>query len=469
MTDILTALQDPDIFGDSFTGASWDPWRAVLAGAFGVPMDDGLAETFKALAGGREVPPERVRELIVIAGRRSAKTHMASAVGVYLATIGAAIDGTLSRLARGERGVIAVLAVDRNQARVAFGYIKGLLEGSAILNSMVAKMGADSVELTNGVSIEVATNSYRAIRGRTLLAVVFDEAAFWRSDATVNPDIEVYRAAVPALATTGGMLIAISSPYSKRGLIWNKYRKHYGQPGDVLVVQGATRDFNPTLPAHIVADAMQDDPEAARSEWLGEFRSDIESFIDRSLLEALVRDGPVELPPDRDRIYHAFVDPAGGGADAFTLAIGHMEQGKVVVDVLRDRKGPPGAIVAEYAHLLHQHRLRAVTGDKYAGQWPAQEFARHDIRYHHADKSKSDLYIECLAAINNKRVELPDNDRLLNQFSTLERRTSRAGRDSIDHAPGGHDDLANAVAGLVANMTARKRGIDQPIKVTFAI
>jgi hypothetical protein len=37
----------------------------------------------------------------------------------------------------------------------------------------------------------------------------------------------------------------------------------------------------------------------------------------------------------------------------------------------------------------------------------------------------------------------------------LEWRTARGGRDSIDHAPGAHDDLANAVAGLAA---AAKRG-----------
>ena len=29
----------------------------------------------------------------------------------------------------------------------------------------------------------------------------------------------------------------------------------------------------------------------------------------------------------------------------------------------------------------------------------------------------------------------------------LERRVSRQGKDSIDHSPGGHDDVANAVAG----------------------
>ena len=42
---------------------------------------------------------------------------------------------------------------------------------------------------------------------------------------------------------------------------------------------------------------------------------------------------------------------------------------------------------------------------------------------------------------------LPKSDRLVSQICGLERRTSRAGKDSIDHGPGGHDDLANAVAG----------------------
>jgi hypothetical protein len=30
----------------------------------------------------------------------------------------------------------------------------------------------------------------------------------------------------------------------------------------------------------------------------------------------------------------------------------------------------------------------------------------------------------------------------------LERRTARGGKDSVDHAPGGRDDVANVVAGL---------------------
>ena len=469
MTNIVEALSDPTLFGDTFQPESWDTWRAVLSAAFALPMTREQTATFKRLSGGRQTPTERVRELVVIAGRRSGKNQVAAATVVYQATIGVALDGTLDRLSPGERGVVAVLAVDRRQARVAADYINGILESSPLLSRMVSKPGAEVIELTNRISIEVHTNSFRAIRGRTLVGAIFDECCFWRSDQTQNPDVEVYRAAVPALSTTGGLLMIISSPYSKRGLVWDKYRKSFGQDGDILVLQGATTDFNPTLPQRIIDDALRDDPEAAKSEWLGQFRDDIQSFIDRGMVERLVRDGPVELAPENRHTYFGFVDPAGGGGDEFGLCIGHKEGDRIIVDVLRARKGPPGAIVAEYSNLLREYRIRTVQGDRYAGQWPSQEFDRHEIRYQHADKSKSDLYIEALAAFRNERVELPADDRMLNQFATLERRTSASGKDSIDHAPGGHDDRANVVAGLVATMNARRRGLDFRPHIEFAI
>ena len=60
---------------------------------------------------------------------------------------------------------------------------------------------------------------------------------------------------------------------------------------------------------------------------------------------------------------------------------------------------------------------------------------------------------------NSGQVELPPEERLITQFASLERRTARGGRDSIDHAPGGHDDRANVVAGLMQSSKARNEFI----------
>ena len=76
---------------------------------------------------------------------------------------------------------------------------------------------------------------------------------------------------MPSLATIpNAMLIGISTPYRRSGLLWSKHRDYFGEgDDDVLVVHGASRVFNPTLPQAIIDDALRRDAAAARAEgWL---------------------------------------------------------------------------------------------------------------------------------------------------------------------------------------------------------
>jgi hypothetical protein len=82
--------------------------------------------------------------------------------------------------------------------------------------------------------------------------------------------------------------------------------------------------------------------------------------------------------------------------------------------------------------------------------WPRER----GIAYEPSAKPKSDLYRELLPAINSRMVDLLDDARLFAQIVGLERRTARGGRDSIDHAPGAHDDVGNAVAGVIAALAS---------------
>jgi hypothetical protein len=104
-----------------------------------------------------------------------------------------------------------------------------------------------------------------------------------------------------------------------------------------------------------------------------------------------------------------------------------------------------------------------VTGDRYAGEWPREAFRAHGISYEPAPKPKSDLYRDLLPALNSRSVDLLDDPKLMAQLVGLERRTARGGRDSIDHAPGAHDDVANAVAGVI-NVLAGPVGYDTSAK-----
>src|SRR5262249_49359805 len=86
--------------------------------------------------------------------------------------------------------------------------------------------------------------------------------------------------------------------------------------------------------------------------------------------------------------------------------------------------------------------IAQVFGDRYAGEWPREQFRHYGVNYEPADKTKSDLYIDLLPLLNSRNIDLLDNERLISQITGLERKTARSGKDSIDHSPGGQDDLA---------------------------
>jgi hypothetical protein len=159
--------------------------------------------------------------------------------------------------------------------------------------------------------------------------------------------------------------------------------------------------------------------------------------------------GRRELSPADGIHYRAFTDPSGGGRDTFTVAIAHRQGDRIVVDCLRAWTPPfnPTGVIAKAAALLKSYRCHAVTGDCYAGEWPREAFRSHGIEYRVAELDRSRLYLELLPIINTGTVELPDEAKLLRELRGLERRRGSAGRDRVDHAPGQHDDRANAVAG----------------------
>jgi hypothetical protein len=388
----------------------------------------------------------------LICGRRAGKSFILALIACYLAIF----RDWRPYLSPGEVGTIKVIAVDRRQARTIWRYAYALLSQVPVLTRYIRWSDNETIELTNGIVIAIQTASFRTVRGYTVVTALLDEVAFWRSEDSANPDTEILDALRPAMATVlGAMLLCASSPYARRGALWRAYRRYWAEPGRVLAWKAGTRAMNPTVSEEVIAEAYEADPASAAAEYGAEFRTDIESFVAREVVEALVVPGRYELPPLAATPYHGFVDPWGGSSDSMTLAIGHFEgvgHDHCVLDLVREVRPPfsPESVVAQFAKTLRDYRIFTVTGDRYGGEWPRERFREHGIRYEVAEKPKSDLYREFLPILNSSRVELLDHPRLIAQLCALERRTARGGRDSIDHAPGGHDDIANVVAGVLA-------------------
>jgi hypothetical protein len=90
---------------------------------------------FRAVAGGREAPSRPVKFAWVIAGRRSGKTAISSAIG----------------------------------------FIRGAFLANPMLAALVEREGEFSLELNTGLEILVLANNYRSIRGRSILVAILDE------------------------------------------------------------------------------------------------------------------------------------------------------------------------------------------------------------------------------------------------------------------------------------------------------
>jgi hypothetical protein len=445
---IADALTDPELFQPWFPGETWDGWRAVLKAAYALPMTGDEVDFFRTVAQ-RDPPERRVRELWCVVGRRGGKDSVASAIAAHSAALFS--DG--DRLRPGERALVMCLATDRDQAKIVLAYTKSYFADIDLLKGMVQRETATGFELTNNVDVAIATNSFRSVRGRPILCAILDECAFWRDDSSATPDEQTYKAIMPALASLpGSILIGISSPYRRNGLLWRKYREHFGKDGDVLVIQAPTRTLNPLIDPAIIEAALVDDPAAAACEWLAQFRDDIAGFLDEPAIEAAIDDSrPLELPPREGIAYHAFVDASAGRHDAFCIGIAHREGDRIIADVIRGRKPPfdPATVAGEFAALAKEYRCTKVTGDNYSGEWVAQAFKAAGVDYTRSELPKSGLYLEGLPAFSRGTISIPNHPLLIRELRLLERRTARSGKDSVDHGPSGSDDHANVLFGAM--------------------
>ncbi|WP_428487214.1 hypothetical protein [Rhodopila sp.] len=454
---ISDALTDPEMFGPHFRGTSWNAWRAFVAALFAAPMTTEQVALFRLYTGRTTAPATPFTEAALIVGRRGGKSRVLAFVAVALAVLRSYDE----HLAAGEVATIGVLAQTQKQGRSIFRFVQGLLREIPSLRPMILDETQDTILLSNRVQIEIAAASFRSTRGYSYAAVLADEVAFWRSEESLNPDTEILRALRPGMASIpGSVLMLASSPYGKKGALYNSFRRHYGKDdARVLVWKAPTEAMNPRIDPAIIAEAYEEDPEAARAEYGAEFRDDLADFITREAIDAITMWGRHELPPEPGAEHQAFVDPSGGASDSFTLAIGHQAGDIGILDALLEIRPPfdPDVAVAECAALLKRYGITRIVGDHYAGLWPVARFAAHGITFEQSARGKSDIYADFLPLANAGRVELLDHKRLASQFVGLERRTGRSGKDSIAEPKGAHDDCANAAAGVLVGLDLDRR------------
>lgn len=469
---LTRAMNDAELFGGTFGAASFWTWKVVAKVIDGEPLTEPREiELFKQCTGRTYCRQARcaVRRLIILAGRRAGKDRFESAVGVWRAAL---CTDWRKYISAGEQAVVILLGRDKKQASILRRYCDGLLE-APLLAREVKRRTDDVVEFRNGATLEIGTNDARLVRGRSAIAVLGSECAYWRTDEHASSnDEEVVAAAVPAMAMCpdNGLLLLGSSVYRKTGYMYRQFKALHGNDAsdeDICWFAPSTV-MNPALSAKVIDKALADNPSQARAEYLNVWREDGDDLFAFDLLERYTDHGVAERPPQPGRSYVCFVDPASGvGKDSYALAIAHLEpdQARTVwLDVVRERKPKfsPAAVIAEFVPLLRQYGITKIYSDRYAIGFHLDQWRLNGYPLEPSENTTAENYLGLLPLLLSGRGRLADISTGRSQLASLERVLQSGGRETVRHPQidSAHDDVAAAIAGAMVTASHANPVID---------
>jgi len=446
--DIIEAVRDPNILGDTLSDAQ----EAALRAMYGLPLEGRQLEIAEQCAGKAWKPGVEQGEAAFICGRRSGKSDkLAANIAIYEAFF------REHRLSPGETGVILLLAQNMRQAKVVRDYIEGKVRKSPILSQHVQNIRANEIELENRITIAIHPSSFRAIRGLSVVCCVCDEIAFWwTEDSYANPDVEVLRAVRPAMATfPHAKLVLVSSPYAMNGVLWDLWRRR-DEDSDVLIWHAPTRLMNPTVRETFLARAKRQDPDFYAREYEAEFAEAVSGFLPAIAIEAAVVRDRESLPPEPGHVYVSAMDAAFKG-DRFTFCICHIDstRNKLIIDLLLGWQGSPRAplstqqVLPEMAKACRRYGIGTVFADQFGAAPLADVLAGWGLRLEEVpftSQSKQDIYGTLRSLLVDGCLELLDHRESLSELRGLEIELLPAGASRIGHGSGGHDDYADALA-----------------------
>ena len=217
--------------------------------------------------------------------------------------------------------------------------------------------------------------------------------------------------------------------------------------------------MNPTVPQSFIDAEYEKDPVSAEAEFGAQFRTDIETYISREAVEAVVEWGAHERGPFGNTRYTGFVDVSRWWC---RLALLWLLPTKKVRSVFSMPPRGEATILARGGDRRVRRPVEDLPhhqGDRrpIRRRVPARAYSASTASATSRAKTPRARSISgwCRCSTSGK-VKLLGNKRLVSQLIGLERNTARGGRDSIDHARGAHDDVANAVAGALLHATARR-------------
>lgn len=355
-------------------------------------------------------------ELYILASRQAGKSTVASALALHAA------------YAWPERTILLIAPTLRQSSELA-----------AKVRSLAAKLGLElagesalRLELPNRSRVIALPGAQEGIRGYSAHLVVLDEAA-WIPD-------ELYQAARPMLAVTGGRLVAISTPYGMRGWFYRAWAEERGER-----IRVTAYDIPRIDRAFLEAERRALGDWAFRQEFLAEFLEAGGAIPEALIQRAVVLEAPE--PPQPGRAYAAGLDLARL-ADWSSLSILDVTELPYRLVHQERWQGEWAYTEARVLGVLERYQARLTVDATGVGD-PVYERLRrawlktHPFRF--TAQSKAQLINELRLSLAEERLQLFPEPTLLAELRALQAKQGAYGV-SYEAPAGGHDDTVMSLA-----------------------
>ncbi len=406
------------------------------------------------------------RNVAAVFGGRSGKSYALGA----LRLLHLALTVSLHTLAPGEEAEALIVAPDKDQAMHTLQYVAGALaEHRCDLLAEAPTAMRVRVKRPDGLIVAVvcraATKGGSAIRGRSLVGVLLEECAFFRSDKFVVNDAEIFRAVSPRVLR-GGQVLMNSTPWAEEGLLYDFYSRNAETPTDAVAANAPTllmRDNEDTR-AYVEAEYKRD-PENADREFGAKFmRMGAYQFFATAAVEAAMA---AWVYASKDVSANVV---AAGGDFAFTrnssaMAITVRDADGYTVSETKEKSPDgaplrPGDVVADFAETLLQWGVNEIAADGHYRMSIQEHLEPHDIALvalPEGANGKAETHVLVRQLLHQGKLKLPNDPKLAKQMREVKGKPTSGGGISIkapEWKTGEHGDIVSAI---IASIWAASR------------
>lgn len=415
----------------------------------------------------------------LVVGRRGGKTTLSAMLAIYCAIA----TNWKQYLQKTPFATVLILSHSREFSDEVLELIRTLIQESPILTRLINKKKKNTTSTMNlsvpwvmkdgtieksRVQIKVGAASSKTTRGVAACAVLCDEIAFWNLDENLKEtDEKIMKAVRPATKQFGSkaMIIKLSSPGIKQGVLYNEYSKWVDNklPKNYIVFKAPSWVWNTILPKNEFIIEWELDEDGFDTEYRANFVDSLSNFILPEMVDLAVMHGVNFQAPqveNKEIKYFAAID-AAYKKDRFTFSVVGHTGNRITQFVSKGwegtKKKPVQAKeVAKYIRqICKEFDIPFVAADQYSFQPLKEIFEDFGItleEYSFNPTFKKKIYFNLKKLVHSQQIDLLDNNIQTKEIKELVVEQTSAGSIKIGHPAGGTDDFADslAIAGFLA-------------------